>query len=134
MIESKAWKWEIVSKDDKYWNTPAKEVFYLAENWKDKGYKDFLDVGCGFGRNAIFMAKNDFNVWGFDLSEHSVHLTKQKAVEQNVELKEIVVSDMLKMPYEDNSFDCLLAMNVISHTDTEGFNQILSEIKREILH
>jgi hypothetical protein len=28
MIESKAWKWEIVSKDDKYWNTPAKEVFH----------------------------------------------------------------------------------------------------------
>ena len=46
MIESKAWKWEIVSKDDKYWNTPAKEVFYLAHNWKEKGYKDFLDVGC----------------------------------------------------------------------------------------
>ena len=130
MIESKAWKWEIVSKDDKYWNTPAKEVFYLAENWKDKGFKDFLDVGCGFGRNAIFMAKQGFKVWGFDLSQHSVEQTKEKAEKQGVTLEDVVVSDMLEMPYADNSFDCLLAMNVISHTDTEGFKKILSEIKR----
>ena len=39
MVESKAWKWEIVDKDDKYWNTPAREVFYLAENWKEKNLR-----------------------------------------------------------------------------------------------
>jgi len=132
MIKSKAWKWEIVDRDDKYWNSPAKEVYYLCENWKEKGYKDFLDVGVGLGRNAIFLAKNGFSVSGFDLSEHSVKMTLEKAKEQGVILGEIKVADMIDFPYGDNSFDCILAMNVISHTDLEGFKKILSEIKRTL--
>lgn len=130
MIESKAWKWEIVDKNDKYWNAPAPEIHYLSENWKEKGYKTFLDIGCGFGRNTIFMAKSGFDVSTFDLSEHSVEVTKQKAEDAGVKLKDICTADMLKIPYKDNSFDCILALNVISHTDKEGFNQILKEIKR----
>lgn len=130
MVVSKAWKWEIVDKDDKNWNTPSPEIFYLSNYWKNKGFKTLLDVGCGFGRNSIYMAKNGFFVSAFDLSDHNVNLTKEKAKEQNVLLKEVVVADMLKMPFEDESFDCIIAINVISHTDKEGFNKILSELKR----
>lgn len=130
MIKSKAWQWEIVDKDDKYWNSPAPEVYYLSENWKDKNFKDILDVGCGFGRNCIYLAKHGFNLSGFDLSEHSVKQTLEKAKAQKVKLGKFVVADMLAFPFEDNSFDAILAMNVISHTDHEGFKQILSEIKR----
>ena len=130
MIESKAWKWEIVDKNDEYWNSPAPEVYYLAEHWKRKGFKTVFDVGCGFGRNAIFLAKHGFEVSGFDLSEHSVEMTELKAKEAGVELKNLYISDMLEMPAENESYDCIIAINVISHTDTEGFYQILSEIKR----
>lgn len=130
MVESKAWNWEIVDKNDEDWNSPAPEVYYLCEYWKKKGFKEFLDVGCGFGRNSIFMAKNGFSVSTFDLSTYSVEMTKQKAKENGVVLKDIQVSDMLEMPYKDNRFDCLLAMNVISHTDKNGFDKILSEINR----
>lgn len=130
MIESKAWKWEIVSKDNEFWNTPAPDIYYLCENWKGKKFKTFLDVGCGLGRNCIYMAKRGFEVCTFDLSEKSVEVTKEKAKECGVQFKDICVADMLNMPYKDNSFDCLLALNVISHTDEEGFAKILGEIKR----
>ena len=130
MVESKAWNWEIVPKDDKYWNTPAEEVYYLCENWKDKNFTNFLDVGVGFGRNSIYMAKHGFKVSAFDLSEISVKTSIEKAKQQNIEFEKICVADMLEMPFEDESFDCLLAMHVISHTDTNGFKKILKEIKR----
>lgn len=130
MVESKAWKWEMVEKDDKYWNTPAPEVYNLAIKWKESGFKSFLDIGCGYGRNLIYMAKQGFEVSAFDLSEYAVENTKEKAKQQNIKIKEIFVSDMLKTPFGDESFDCMLAMNVISHTDTKGFKQILNEIKR----
>lgn len=130
MIKSKAWNWELIPKDDKYWNTPADEVYFLTEKWKEKGFKSFLDIGCGYGRNAIFFAKNGFDVSGFDLSEQSVKQTIQKATEQNVKLNKIVVADMLEFPLENESFDCMLAYNSISHTDSNGFKKILSEIKR----
>lgn len=130
MIKSKSWNWEMVDSDDTYWNSPAPEVYYLNENWKSKNFKSILDVGCGLGRNALFLAKNGFDVSGFDLSEVSVKETLKKANEQNIKLGKFVVADMLEFPFEDNSFDALLAMNVISHTDLEGFKKILSEIKR----
>ncbi len=129
-IKSKEWKWEIVSKKDKLWTTPAKEVYFLCENWKEKGFKEFLDVGCGMGRNAIYLAKCGFEISAFDLSEESVNRTKENFIEEKLNLKQICVADMLEFPYENESFDCLLAMNVISHTDTNGFIQILKEINR----
>lgn len=54
MIKSKSWNWELVDKNDEFWNTPAPEVYFLAENWKEKNFKHILDAGCGYGRNCIF--------------------------------------------------------------------------------
>ena len=78
MVQSKAWNWEMVAPDDEYWNTPAPEIYHLAQNWKNKGYKKFLDIGCGLGRNALYLAKQGFSVTTFDLSEKSVEVVKQK--------------------------------------------------------
>ena len=39
---------------------------------------------------------------------------------------------MSALPYQDDSFDCLLAYHVISHTDTTGIKKILSEIRRVV--
>ncbi len=130
MVKSKEWNWKMVSNDDEYWNSPSPEIYYLCENWKSKNFNIFLDIGCGLGRNCIFMAKKGFTVSTFDLSEDSVKATQQKATQQGVKLKDIQVADMLNIPYPNNSFDCILAMNVISHTDKIGFDKILKEIKR----
>lgn len=130
MVKSKAWNWELVEKDNKHWNSPSKHVYYLAQKWKEKGFKKFLDVGIGFGRNALYMAKQGYIVNGFDLSEESVKTSIEKFKKENLEYESIKIADMLEFPYEDNSFDCILAMNVISHTDTKGFLKILNEILR----
>ncbi len=130
MIESKSWNWAMVDKDDKYWNSPAPEFYYLADNWKNKKFKKILDVGCGYGRNSIYLAKQGFCLDGFDLSELSVERTTENAKKQNLNFDNFVVADMLNFPYPDNTFDGLIAYNVISHTDIEGFKKTLNEIKR----
>ena len=43
MAISKGWKWEVLSKDDEYWNTPDFMIHYLDYRWKKLGFKDFLD-------------------------------------------------------------------------------------------
>jgi ubiquinone/menaquinone biosynthesis C-methylase UbiE len=37
---------------------------------------------------------------------------------------------MKELPYKDESFDCILAYHVISHTDTQGIKRILKELNR----
>jgi len=130
MEKSKPWKWEMVNVDEEYWNKPSSEIYYLKEIWKEKSFKNFLDIGCGFGRNSIYMAKNGFDVSAFDLSEYGVKITREKANEQQVKINDLCVADMLEMPYQDESFDCIIALNVISHTDKLGFEKTLKEIRR----
>jgi len=127
MIESKPWDWS--KNKDNNWLMPAIESCYLAETWKSKGFKYFLDLGCGLGRHSIYFAQKGFIVNAVDLSQYAIEHLNDWAKKEKLNIK-AQVSDMLSLPFEDNSFDCILAYNVIYHTDTQGFIKSLKEIKR----
>lgn len=130
MIESKGWNWKIVSDDkDSVWKNPAIESYYLLSRWTSLGMKDFLDLGCGLGRHTILFGKNGFKVKSFDISEVAVEKTKNWAEEEGIKI-ETKTGDMLELPYEDSSVDCIYCRNVISHTDTEGMKKVIEELKR----
>ncbi len=132
MIESKGWNWKIVKDDDAcIWKNPSIESYYLLNRWASQNKKDFLDLGCGLGRHSILFGKNGFNVSCFDISEEAVNKTKQWAEKENLTF-DYKVGDMLKLPYQDESYDCILCRNVISHTDTEGMKIIVKELYRTL--
>lgn len=127
---SKSWNWEMLAENQKeYWRNPSEESYYLVNRWKMQGKKDFLDLGCGLGRHSILFGKNGFTVRCFDLSEEALKSTKKWAEEEELQFQ-YSQGDMLALPYEDNSVDCILCRNVISHSDTNGVIQAISEIKR----
>jgi SAM-dependent methyltransferase len=127
MIKSKAWDWDKNEID--YWLVPIMDSCFLAESWKLKGYSKFLDLGCGLGRHSIYFGKQGFVVSAVDLSEKGINHLKSWAIEEKLEI-ETEQCDMLNLPFPDESFDCILAYNVIYHTDTEGFIKSLKEIRR----
>lgn len=127
MIESKAWDWS--KNESNYWLVPEIEACYLAESWKSKNFNKFLDLGCGLGRHSIYFGQKGFEVNSLDLSEYGVNHLKNWAEKEQLNIT-AEVCDMLNLPFDDNSFDCILAFNVIYHTDTEGFIKALDEIKR----
>lgn len=102
---------------------------YLAERWQSKGFMRLLDLGCGLGRHAVYMAQKGFEVTAADLSGYGVEHTQKWAAEEQAPLT-ACVADMLDLPFEDNTFDCVLAYNVIYHTDIAGFQAALAEIRR----
>jgi 2-polyprenyl-3-methyl-5-hydroxy-6-metoxy-1,4-benzoquinol methylase len=127
MTQSKAWDWN--KEDNKYWLEPCEESYYLAERWLKSDYRSILDLGCGLGRHSIYFAKHGFDVSALDLSEEAVNHLKDWAKKEalNINIKN---ADMLNLPYDDNSFDCVFSYHVISHTDTAGAKRIISEIER----
>lgn len=54
-----------------------------------------LDVGCGTGDNAIWLAKNGFQVTGIDVSDIALDRARTKAAKANVECA-FVLADFLK--------------------------------------
>jgi len=130
MIQSKEWNWEIVKRNsEEPWLEPSIESYYLMHRWKGQGKNIFLDLGCGLGRHTILFAKNGFNTKAFDLSENALERTKEYAEREGLDV-EYELGDMLNLPYEDESIECILCRNVISHTDTEGMKKIVEELKR----
>ncbi len=130
MIKSQGWDWKIVKDDFKcVWKNPSMESFYLLNRWKSLDKNDFLDLGCGLGRHSILLGRNGFNVSCFDISEEAINRTKEWAESEDL-VFDYKQGDMLNLPYEDNSFDCILCMNVISHTDTEGMKKVIGELYR----
>ena len=130
MIKSQGWDWKIVKDDNNcIWKNPSMESFYLVNRWKRQNKKDFLDLGCGLGRHAILFGKNDFNVSCFDISEEAINKTKDWAKLEKLKF-DYQIGDMLSLPYKDNSFDAIISINVISHTDTSGIKKVINEIYR----
>ncbi|HOJ93267.1 MAG TPA: class I SAM-dependent methyltransferase [Dictyoglomaceae bacterium] len=123
----KGWNWEEI-KEDK-WNTPAEEVYYLAHRWKSLNKLRFLDLGCGKGRNSIFFAKEGFKVNAFDISESGILILRERAKEENLDI-ETSIGDMHSLPYKEESFDAILGYHVIYHTNKEGLQKVISEIRR----
>jgi SAM-dependent methyltransferase len=129
MIESKPWNWKALNDETKkeIWLEPSIESYYLIDRWKKQNKKEFLDIGCGLGRHTIQFAQNGFRVTSADLSEVAIEYASKWAKRQKLNVK-FIHSDMLNLNFENNTFDCILCRNVISHTDTEGMKIIVKKI------
>lgn len=80
---------------------------FLKENLQFIPRGKILFVAEGEGRNAIFAAQNGFEVSAFDYSESGQKKALRLASENNVEIS-YVVSDVLELSYNENSFDAIV--------------------------
>jgi len=130
MVESKPWNWKMVqdAKED-YWRAPAPEAYYLAHRWQSQARKSIFDLGTGLGRYAVFFSKLGFDVSALDLSEESIKRAREWAASEGLKI-DFKTGDMIALPYADDSFDCIMCVNFISHQDTAGVKKALSEVRR----
>ncbi len=127
MMQSKGWDWEHVTNP--HWINPTDTGFYLANRWKESGYETVLDLGSGLGRHSICFAKHGLKVSAMDISDYGIKHLQTWAAKESLNI-DTYIGDMLSLPYDDNSFHCVFAYHVISHSDTEGVKKIIKEIER----
>lgn len=65
-----------------------------------------LDIAMGEGRNAIFLAKNGFDVDGCDISEVAINKAQKLAKENNVNIRAFV-ADMETYKLPKNTYDVI---------------------------
>jgi SAM-dependent methyltransferase len=65
-----------------------------------------LDIGCGAGINASYLAKQGYNVTGVDFIERALQYARDRAIQDGVQL-ELVNTDILQWDC-DKSFDLIL--------------------------
>ena len=133
MIESKAWDWN--EADTEIWRRPSDELYPVADRWRRLGYRRVLDLGCGMGRNALFLAECGFSVVAYDLSASGIAKleTRISVIEAETGILPDIslgTGDMLALPYDGGSFDAVVAFHVIYHTTMDGLQRVVAEIHR----
>ncbi len=79
------------------------------------GSKQILDVGSGAGqiaRHLLKYADPDAHVTCFDLSHEMLRRARQRLRSRR---PEFVVADLTRLPFADNSFDCVTCGYVLEH-------------------
>ena len=66
----------------KDYNAEANYIDFLIKKYL-KNAETILELGCGTGKHAAFLAKKGYNVWGVDISEEMVKQAKNSFEKQN---------------------------------------------------
>jgi 2-polyprenyl-3-methyl-5-hydroxy-6-metoxy-1,4-benzoquinol methylase len=87
-----------------------------------------IDLGCGEGDNAIFLAQHGFDVTGVDFAPAAVSKARQKALDAGVEI-DFVVDDLTDLRNVGGEFDLLVDYGTL---DDLGLRQ-REEYVREVV-
>lgn len=74
--------------------------------------KRVLDVGCGDGAYGLSAARRGARVTGVDASSRMLEAARGRAASNHIDL-ELREGDVRRLPFEDSSFDVVLAVTVL---------------------
>ena len=84
-----------------------------------------LDLACGLGRHALWLASRQWRVSGVDLSDVAIGKLSRAALELNVNL-DLFVGDAAEYKFESARFDLIV---LFYHLDRSLFPKIVSALK-----
>ena len=129
---------EKLYETDTWLKKPVKTVVELMNAFSDHYGLRVLDLGCGIGRNSIFIAETfkgrECMIDCVDILEKAVQILEKNAVEHGVKnringtVKAVEEYDIAK-----NTYDLILAVSALEHIDTEEhFIEKLNEIRNGV--
>lgn len=134
VIDEQQWEliWdEIYSRQGIVQSDVLQPVIDFVDQLKENGLKNVLDLGCGTGRNTIYMANRGLKITATDISEKGLDITRKKAEKLGYDIK-TSRHDMRSMPFKDNSFEAVLCSWVSGHGTHEDMVNHAREMLRVV--
>jgi len=96
----------------------------LLNSFINKGIKRVIEIGVGEGTPLSTLGKAGIDIWGFDLSDEMVNLSKQKMKESGMDPDKIFWGDIQDSTtyvhaLKEGQFDGLMAMGVMPHVEND---------------
>lgn len=86
-----------------------------------------LDVGCGEGQNAIYLAEQGYQVDAFDLSEHGIAKVNDRCKASGVKLNAFI-ADLTEYEFEQN-YDVIISFGTLHFVHKSDWNKFIKEAK-----
>jgi tellurite methyltransferase len=90
---------------------------------------DVLDVGCGEGKNVIFLAQKGFNVDAFDISKSGIDKLKRLASKNQIEVS-AWVQDLRDYRFE-KKYDVITSHGTLHFVEKENWKDFILHAKRQ---
>jgi SAM-dependent methyltransferase len=99
--------------------------------WQARGWVhgEVLDIGCGLGDNAIYLAKNGHTVTGLDISPTALLTAEQRAKDAGVDVT-FAVADSTKLYGYTDAFDTVIDSGLFHSLDDAGRRSYAAVVHR----
>lgn len=104
---------------------PTQEFVTFFEQY-EKQKTDVLDIGCGQGRDALFIARMGYRVVGVDISEAGIQQLQADAVKENLAITGIVAD--LRDYQAEGTFDVVVVDRTLHMLAAEIHLQVLKRL------
>ena len=104
----------VLNKKRRWWNQLWAMYSYLLN--KELRGKNVLVMGCGFGLDAILLARTGANVTAFDLSPEAILIARELANREGLKIA-FAKMPAEKLRYDSDSFDVVFARDILHHVD-----------------
>ena len=74
-----------------------------------------LDLACGLGGNALFLAQKHLKTYAWDISPIAIKQLKKTALDKNLAIH-ATVQDIVKYPPEKNTFDVIIVHHFLERS------------------
>jgi ubiquinone/menaquinone biosynthesis C-methylase UbiE len=114
-ILEKPYSWDILDNPSRRWWNGYWQMYAHLIRLNLKGQK-VLVVGCGFGDDALRLAKLGAEVYAFDLSPESLMIARSLALREGLTVRfEEMAAESLR--YDSDFFDCVVARDILHHVE-----------------
>lgn len=120
------WEEEYLNKEKSVFGEPSKEIIDIVP-LLDKDAR-ILDIGCGDGRNSLYLAKHGFHVDAFDISENAIEKLNYICKRDNISIN-ACVSDILDYEFR-YEYDLIILHGVLQFIDRNMQPKVLDLVKR----
>lgn len=111
------------------WDTKAPKDSVVA--WHDGGWVqgEVLDIGCGLGDNAIYLARNGHSVTGLDISPTALVTARRRAADAGVRVR-FAVADSTTLEGYTDAFDTVIDSGMFHCLDDDGKRSYAAAVHR----
>ncbi len=89
-----------------------------------------LFLGCNTGTSTYFLSKYCEELIGIDINKEALEKSEKLFKEHKIENTKFIHCSVFEMPFEDESFDGIYAMDFVEHIYPEDFKLMLDEVYR----